>query len=647
MALNAYVGYGVSTLLLWLLNKRNKKTSSSSQTPSSLNVTDTATRLGDPIPVVLGRTLIKSPLIAYYGDFRSEPYTETYSAHANFNAGPIFLMSLLQAIILYATRPHHGTEPEAGQSHTHTITTPHGPGSASGAAPPVRVKDNQIAPWQQSIWMIFINFLLSWLINGRNLRTTMQKGFKYYLGYQYLVCWTGTDIRIKRIYMKENNVFDSVISYWENQDPTTLPPLPLPPMPPDDTSIGIINNPSGYNLDINDDHLFGGPDEQGGFIGSLHIYFGSNVQQKDAWMIQQMSQTSIQQHLRGLTPVYKPFLSIVVPTAYIGKTATIPELWVEVHNVPNNLGLGAIGEDANPSEVIYEILINQDWGCGVQPSYIDINSLITMGEKLKEEKLGISIQISNETTAGDVINSICDHIGAVKFIDPVEGKVRFKLIRDDYDIDDLIVLDETNCSFCEFVRTDWSEVLTGVTANYTEADSMYEQGSVPVYDRANQIILEGQVSIKKEDFAFFTNASNARYAAEREQMSQGYPLATVSLTANRQASNLRIGDCFILKWKPYGIGSMVFRIIEIDVGDLVDGKVQIEALEDVFSFSKTNFMFNGGSEWTETPNFPTGVQSYNFMELPYEITKSLDTYVYAMAMNPSINTTYWTTWRFL
>ncbi len=166
-----------------------------------------------------------------------------------------------------------------------------------------------------------------WLINGRNLKTTVQKGFKYYLGYQLLCCVSGEGLRLRGIYMNEEQA-------WTGD-------------------IAREDHPNGYTAHIDDDELFGGPDESGGFVGDIHVYLGGPEQPADPWMIEQMSADSVQEELRGLTPAYRPFVSLVVPGAYIGKQATVPQTWLDLQWIPNRLGLGGIGDnDANPAEAL-------------------------------------------------------------------------------------------------------------------------------------------------------------------------------------------------------------------------------------------------------------------------------------------------------
>ena len=80
------------------------------------------------------------------------------------------------------------------------VVTPTGPGHTVTAGDKRRAIINGIVQ--------FILWLLMQLINKHLLRTTIQKGFKYYLGWQHILCWTGDNIGIKRLWM---NVYDSEV----------------------------------------------------------------------------------------------------------------------------------------------------------------------------------------------------------------------------------------------------------------------------------------------------------------------------------------------------------------------------------------------------------------------------------------------------
>ncbi len=598
-----WAGLGVYGLLTWFSSKGTSGSSDQSDSdPDDLSVTETDT--GTPIPVVIGRAMIKNPLVIYFGDFRADRYTETYSAHANFSAWPIILSALIAWLGL----------PTTGSSVT---ATPHGHGAY---APPPGMHSHTIKESAgPNYLMMLAQWLLSWLINGRNLKTTIQKGFKYYLGYQMLIAHSSTNMRVRSLYMAQKKV-------WEG----------------DVSCASVLPGPA--TLAVNNEELFGGVDENGGFVGEIRAYLGGDNQQADAWMQQQMNTESVQESLRGFTPAYRPYVSLVVPTAYIGKSATIPETWIELQNIPNLSGYGAIGEDANPAEVIYEAHTNAKWGLGESPDLLDLDSLLAMARKLHEEGIGITVVIKETTDAKTLISAIMEHINAVKYIEPSTGKLVFKLIRDDYDPASVPVIDTTCISSLSMTRLDWRETVGSVSITYTDRAAVYEQSSIEDNDPA-VIEIAGNKTAKSYSYLYFTTAANALWAAKRECKEQGYPFSNFSINGNRKLANYRIGDVLRLDWTPLGITNMILRITDIDLGDFVNGNVTIEAMEDVFSLGKTDFNFSGSTQWNPEVVRPTGVQNYRFIEAPWELMPDNDSYVYALAAQPNEQTARWTVWR--
>ena len=605
MAINPYVGWGITTILSMFLNKSSS--SSTSSEPSELS--SEAAELGTPAPVVFGRQIIKSPLTIYYGDFNSKIYTETYAAHAKFNAWPI----ILSALAVWASSVI------TGKVLTHSHPPQGGPAPA--------VNKEVVGP---QIIMMFATWILNWLINGRWLKTTIQKGFKYYLGYQMLCCVSGTDIRLRALYIgyDANSEYDNNGAVWTGnvlrEDYLTAP----------------------YVIKVDNDELFGGPDENGGFVGDVRVYLGGAEQPADPWMIEQMSAESVQEELRGLTPAYRPFVSIVVPTAYIGKQASIPTTWVDVQWIPKRLGLGGIGDnDANPAEIIYEVHVNNEWGLGRDPEELDVDSLVVAGTILKTEGHGVSIKLTSKSEVKELIDNLCDHLDMVRYTDPRTGKLVFKLVRDDYVFNDLPVIDASIASAIDFTRTVWSSSAGEIVAKYSDSSSLYNTSTVMENDPAIIEANDGDRNSQDMDFTYFTTAENAAWAANRELRQKGFPLASAKLTCNRKAHVYRPGDVFKLNWKPYGITDLVMRVSDVDLGDFVSGEITIEAIEDVFGVGKTTYGANDTTSWTKPVTYPSGVQLFTYFEAPWEMNQSKESYVYAVAALPDTTTTKWNIWR--
>ena len=771
----SFVGWGVSTLLLWLINRHNNTGASNGATQEPSKYTnDNTNSIGSSIPVVIGRAMIKSPLISYYGDFDYRPYTEEYGMHSKLNARAI-LLPLIIGILLTVITPD-------------LVVTPTGPGQTVTAGDKRR-----------AIVMLIMSTLITilmWLFNKHMGRTTIQKGFKYYLGWQNIVCWTGPNIGIKSIWM---NVYDDKVEesteqgVWDNEKHIAYK----------------FDNPQGIVAHIDNENMFGGVDEGGGFVGDIKVHFGTHSQGEDDWMKEQMTKsTSMPDELKGKTPVYPMYLSAVIPKSYIGKQSTIPEMWFEVINYPNRLGklyldcydekgnekpdakekrkklqeeldkkqtqmviwindiinnfqsfvdsakdaldketdgtkrveleknyntlnellpkigllltyetsiystilstvdeniykpvsemasetkkeidkikdtlklfkelvdksiteesrhsntyieledvLNAIqqnaifeskiGEDANPADIIYEILKNEYWGCDYPDDRIDIQSLYELGKTCFKESLGLSVSINSNSTVKEYLNKILKHINGVMYDNPKTGKLTFKLIRNDFDIEKIPKFTPSNCENMQFTRLDWTETTSAINVQFTDASYKYEQSTVIVQDMAN-VMITHNYSESQEDGTYYTVAESAKAYAQLLLTTAGYPLATLSFTTNRYAYDVAIGDAILVSWIPYGVDKQVFRVTDVDYGSLLSGGIKITAVEDVFSFDKSHYGRVTIPSWTN-PNTPADeIVYYQYVELPYEIARDLNTWVYCLANKPSNVVRSYTIWR--
>ena len=196
--LNPFVGWGISTLLLMLFN-RGKKSGSTTTQKASKYTSDNTNSIGSPIPVALGRVLIKNPIVSYYGAFRADPYTEEYGMHSKLNVKDILIPLLIEIILILAT--------------PNKVITSSGPGEEVDQ----QWKNKMI---MSAVYNAILTLLL-WLFNKHFGRTTIQKGFKYYLGWQHIICWTGDNIGVKRLWM---NVYDGKVEastekgVWDNNN---------------------------------------------------------------------------------------------------------------------------------------------------------------------------------------------------------------------------------------------------------------------------------------------------------------------------------------------------------------------------------------------------------------------------------------------
>ena len=97
-AFSSFLGWGISTLLLWLLRRKFGGDGSSAQEPSKFTY-DNVNSIGSCIPVVIGRGMIKTPIVSYYGDYDYRIYTEEYGVWSGLNIWPMLLSIIIPVLI--------------------------------------------------------------------------------------------------------------------------------------------------------------------------------------------------------------------------------------------------------------------------------------------------------------------------------------------------------------------------------------------------------------------------------------------------------------------------------------------------------------------------------------------------------------------
>ncbi|MCB1836260.1 MAG: phage tail protein, partial [Alcanivoracaceae bacterium] len=240
--------------------------------------------------------------------------------------------------------------------------------------------------------------------------------------------------------------------------------------------------------------------------------------------------------------------------------------------------------DMNPAHIIRECLTDPDWGMGYLDADIDDGSFMEAADTLYSELMGISLLWDKQIALEDFIGEILRHIDGVLYVDRVTGKFVLKLIRDDYSMSSLIVLEESNIvGVANSRRPTIGELTNSITVNYHDA-STGETGSVSVQDQA-LIQIQGATIGTTIQYPGFTSSNIAIRAAQRDLKALSIPLHSVDITANREAGALNIGDPFLLTWPDLLVFDVVMRVQSMTLGDGRDNSITITAVEDVFSIS--------------------------------------------------------------
>jgi hypothetical protein len=374
------------------------------------------------------------------------------------------------------------------------------------------------------------------------------------------------------------------------------------------------------DIEINEPSLFGGDDKGGGVAAIVKIYPGDNSQQIDSYL---------ESHI-PLLPAHRGLAYLVWQgpsqnqSGYIGTTPNIRPMHFVVKRVPKLMNsyfsLGLNG-DANPAEIILEILTNQDWGLGLPESQIDTDAFRTAAGTLKREQFGLSMTWDQVSTIESVIDEILRHIDAELFVSLTTDQYTLQLIRDNQENNNTIHLNPSNVIRLDsFQRASWDETTNEVRVNFNDRNKGFQPSTAAMQDLANyhqqQEIVSQQVQ--------YPGCSNQQLAAKlalRDLRALSLPLAKVNLTTNRIAHSALPGHIVLWDWPDLGIKGMRLRIAKIGYGDLLNGEITLSAVQDVFSLPDTVYSKPQPSGWQNPIEPPLPIIHKRAIQAPKEIVE--------------------------
>lgn len=280
--------------------------------------------------------------------------------------------------------------------------------------------------------------------------------------------------------------------------------------------------------------------------------------------------------------------------------------------------------DMNPAHIIRECLTDPDWGMGYLAADVDDTSFTAAADQLFTEGLGISLLWDRQISIEDFIAEIVKHIDGALYVDRKTGKFVLKLIRDDYDPDALIVLDESNISkITNPARATFGELYNSVSVNFWNSQTGKDD-SITVTDPA-LVQQQGVVINTTVQYPGFTNARNATIAGQRDLRVLSSPFLSCTIYTDSTAKDLNIGDTFKLSWGRWNIQEMVMRVTGIAFGDGKTTQVRITCTQDVYSTPLVSVVSpGGGTEWVDPSAPPAASEHQLAFEAPYyELVQAL------------------------
>ena len=349
---------------------------------------------------------------------------------------------------------------------------------------------------------------------------------------------------------------------------------------------------NGEVIRIDEPEFFGGSREGGGIFGDLAFYRGLPNQNPDPYLVSTLGADATPAYVDLCHAVWRRGVTLIgmlsprlFQLGFIGESPNIRPWFFEVSRWPNGLGIPGdrhkIGEDSNPAAVIHEIWTNTVWGMGKLESTLQLSELLSIADVLHSEGQGFSLVADSGVEAREILSELLRQIDAFMYQDPATGKVRFRLLRPDFDPGTLPVFNESNIlEVVSFGRSAWGQTANSVEIKYIDRAKDYQSTSARAQDMANVRIQNGEHVLAQSDYPGVKTPVLGEAIASRELRANALPLARATIITNRDASVLRPGDLIRFSWNRYGIENLVLRIGEMQLGDVKDGRITLSCIEE-------------------------------------------------------------------
>ncbi len=437
-------------------------------------------------------------------------------------------------------------------------------------------------------------------------------GFKYFLGLDLAVC-LGPKFTFRKMWYGKNLIWTGCI--WSE----------------------CVNR-----FNINLPEILGGKDRNGGLQGYVTFYCGDFNQPQDPYLISRIDEN---------VPAYVGVAHIVFEQFYFGNSPSIEAISIEGSLFTNSLELPPSihimpnGYDANPIEVVYDLLVN-DWGnLNIDNALPNVAQWREIAQVIYDEGNGVSLIVANSNQGSDVIKEVMRQINAMFYQDPSTGLIEIKLIRQDYDIEDLQVLTSSEITAVrDYTKKLWTETYNRVRIKYVDREKDYKKDSIAIQDDFANIRYQGRIRASEISMPGVYDGELANAIAARELANLNTTLFQCTIEFNRKGVRLLPGEPFVLSWPEYEIEAVVMRIRKFGLGSLKSGKITAFCVQDEFALDAIIYATPEIPVDTGGSYSPGQILSYTIFELPYWLSNLVEldtpagyTRVASFAASPSGN----------
>lgn len=255
----------------------------------------------------------------------------------------------------------------------------------------------------------------------------------------------------------------------------------------------------------------------------------------------------------------------------------------------------------NGAHIVYEACTNPQWGRGLPASKIDETSFTTGADTLFDEGFGLCLAWYRKEDIDVFIQKVVDLVGATVYTDRETGLLSFRLIRNDYNPEEIPLF------------TPQTGLVAVMEDDSASADSTYNEiigtGRSPIDNKEFQIRAQNlaafqsqqSVSSLDQDYRGIPTKELLSRIVLRDLRANASGLKRYNVVLDRRGWRVAPGSVFRVSDPSKGIENVILRAGEIDDGGLLDGRINIKTIQDVFGLPDTSYVTPVYSGWSPPP----------------------------------------------
>lgn len=383
------------------------------------------------------------------------------------------------------------------------------------------------------------------------------------------------------------------------------------------------NVTSSQTINVDAPNLFGGDKGEGGIQGRFDLMMGDEDQPANPSLVAALG--------GGMVPNFRGFAGFFY-SGLVTSMNPYPKPWEMLvyrrtsdwdggvwypETCAINLADGQV-RAMNPAHMLYEIYTNRENGLGLDRAMLDDAAFRSAALKLYNEGFGLCLGWKRSAgTLADFRDQITDHIGAYCGPDRNTGLITLKLIRDDYNVEDLPLFDEDSGLLSIEDDETGSAVLapSQLYVEFTDAITGETRRARAVNPAIAQV--QGGPSSETKSYPGLPTGDLAARVVQRDMRVKASILRKYKVKLDRRGANIGPADAFRIRSLKRGIAEVVVRAGRIEDGTLANGAITITCLQDVFGLPSSSFVAVPPSGYVPPDRTPYAPSLRRLMEVPY------------------------------